>query len=147
MLPVLFTRNSGTAGWPVGFDRLAGWSRDLDRWLEDVLPGTMPAFPVDVRQEGENLVMEAELPGLSQNDIDITVENGILTISGEVKEVTEEKKTNYHLKERRWGRFSRSFRLPETADGEKVSAELKDGVLTLRVPTREEAKPRRIPVK
>ena len=147
MLPVLFTRNDGPVSWPLGFDRLAGWSRDLERWFEDVLPGTMPAFPVDVRREGEELVMEAELPGLSHDDIEINVENGILTISGEVKEATEENKGSYHLKERRWGKFSRSFRLPETADGEKVTAELKDGVLTLRVPTREEAKPRKIPVK
>ena len=146
MLPVMFTRGCEAGDWPWGVDNLARWSRGLDGVFEDVLPARTPTFAVDVRQEGEELVMEAELPGLSQKDIDITYENGVLTIAGEVKNATEEKQGGYHVRERRWGKFSRSFRLPETADGEKVSAALKDGVLTLRIPTREEAKPRRIPV-
>lgn len=146
MLPVLFARRGETAGWPWGTDGLARWSRDFDDFFGNACATPVPSFAVDVRQDGEDLVMEAEIPGLSQKDIEITVENGILTIAGETNSNTDEKKGAYHLRERRWGKFSRSFRLPESADGDKVSAALKDGVLTLRIPTREEAKPRRITV-
>ena len=146
MLPVFLTGcEVGTRPW--GPESLARWSRDFGGLFEGALPARTPTFTVDVRQEGEDLVMEADVPGLSQDDIEITYENGILTIAGEAKSGADEKKGGYHLRERRWGKFSRSFRLPETADGERVSAALKDGVLTLRIPTREEAKPRRIPVK
>jgi HSP20 family protein len=147
MLPVRIF-NRPTDGWGPG--PLSTWSR----WpleFEDLFGRALSwtghsGFRVNVRREGEDLVIEAELPGLSRDDVEITVENQILTIAGEYKEVKEEEKTEYEIRERRYGRISRSFNLPDTADGEHVTAELKDGVLTLRVPTREEAKPRRIEV-
>ena len=147
MLPVrIFNRH--TDGWGPG--PLSTWSRwplefgDLfDRALGSAGQG---GFRVNVRRDGEDLILDAELPGLSQEDVEITVENQTLTIAGEYKQAKEEEKTEYEIRERRYGRISRSFSLPETADGEHVTAHLKDGVLTLRVPTREEAKPRRIEV-
>jgi HSP20 family protein len=105
-----------------------------------------PRLPLDVRQDGDTWVLEAEVPGLRQDDLDIQVENGVLTISGERKTASDAPDTRYYLRERRGGKFSRSVVLPETADGERVTAELANGILTLRIPTREDAKPRRIPV-
>jgi HSP20 family protein len=103
--------------------------------------------PVDVFQTGDHeLVLKAELPDLSRDDIDITVENFVLTIKGEKKLSNEVKEEQYHHIERRYGAFSRSFSLPQTVDANQVAAEYKNGVLTVRLPLREEAKPRTIKV-
>ena len=103
--------------------------------------------PVDIYQNGDQeLVLKAELPDMSREDIDITVENYVLTIKGEKKFSSEAKEEQYHHSERRYGAFSRSFSLPRTVDSSKVSAEYKNGVLTIKLPLREEAKPRQIKV-
>jgi HSP20 family protein len=103
--------------------------------------------PVDIYQTGEHeLVLKAELPDLSREDIDITVENFVLTLKGEKKLAAEVKEEQFHHIERSYGSFSRSFSLPRTVDASKVSAEYKNGVLTVRLPLREEAKPRQIKV-
>jgi HSP20 family protein len=103
--------------------------------------------PVDIFQTGDHeLVLKAELPDMSREDIDITVENFVLTIKGEKKATTDVKDDQYHHIERRYGAFSRSFSLPQTVDSNRVSAEYKNGVLTVRLPLREEAKPRSIKV-
>ena len=103
--------------------------------------------PVDIYQTSEHeLVLKAELPDLSRDEIDITVENFVLTIKGEKKFADQVKEEQFHHVERRYGAFSRSFSLPQTVDPNKVSAEYKQGVLTVRLPLREEAKPRSIKV-
>ena len=103
--------------------------------------------PVDIYQTGDQeLVLSAELPDMSRENIDITVENFVLTIKGEKKFAGEVKDEQFHHVERRYGTFSRSFTLPQTVDAGKVSAEYKNGVLTVRLPLREEAKPRQIKV-
>ena len=103
--------------------------------------------PVDIFQTGDHeLVLKAELPDMSREDINITVENFVLTLNGEKKTPTEVKDDQYHHIERRYGSFSRSFSLPQTVDSNRVSAEYKNGVLTVRLPLREEAKPRSIKV-
>jgi HSP20 family protein len=103
--------------------------------------------PVDIYQNGEHeLVLKAELPDMTREDIDITVDNGTLTIRGEKKFAGEVKDESFHRIERRYGSFSRSFALPQTVDTAKVGAEYKNGVLTVRLPLREEAKPRQIKV-
>jgi HSP20 family protein len=103
--------------------------------------------PVDVFQTGEHeLVLKAELPDMSREDIDVSVENFVLTIKGEKKLATDVKEEHYHHIERRHGAFSRSFSLPRTVDSSKVAADYKNGVLTVRLPLREEAKPRQIKV-
>jgi HSP20 family protein len=103
--------------------------------------------PVDVFQTGEHeLVLKAELPDMTREDIDVTVENFVLTIKGEKKLATDVKEEQFHHIERRYGAFSRSFSLPRTVDSGKVAAEYKNGVLTVRLPLREEAKPRQIKV-
>ena len=103
--------------------------------------------PVDIYQTGEHeLVLKAELPELSREEIEITVENFVLTLKGEKKRTPEVKDDQFHHIERSYGSFSRSFSLPRTVDSSKVSAEYRNGVLTVRLPLREEAKPRQIKV-
>jgi HSP20 family protein len=103
--------------------------------------------PVDIYSNGDHeLVLKAELPDLTREAIDITVDNGTLTIKGEKKLSGEVKEEQFHRIERRYGTFSRSFSLPQTVDPGKVSAEYTNGVLTVRLPLREEAKPRQIKV-
>ena len=103
--------------------------------------------PVDIFQTNEHeLVLKAELPDMSRDDIDINIENFVLTVKGEKKSSSEVKDEQYHHVERRYGSFSRSFSLPTTVDPNRVSAEYKHGVLTVKLPLREEAKPRSIKV-
>ncbi len=103
--------------------------------------------PVDIYQNGEQeLVLKAELPDMNRDDIEITVDNGTLTIRGEKKFDREVKEEQFHRIERRYGTFTRSFNLPPTVDPGKVAAEYKNGVLTVKLPLREEAKPRQIKV-
>ena len=103
--------------------------------------------PVDIFKDGkQQLVLKVELPSMTRDDIDITVEHNTLTLRGEKKldrEVTEEQ---YQRVERSYGSFSRSFTLPSTVEAGKISADYKDGVLTIRLPLREEAKPKQIKV-
>ena len=103
--------------------------------------------PVDIFQTGDHeLVLKAELPDMSREDIDITVENFVLTLKGEKKFAPDVNDDQFHHLERRYGTFSRSFSLPQTVDTGKVAAEYRNGVLTVRLPLREEAKPRQIKV-
>jgi HSP20 family protein len=103
--------------------------------------------PVDIYHNGEHeIVLKAELPDMSREDIDITVDNGTLTLKGEKKLSNEVKDEQYHRIERHYGSFSRSFSLPQTVDTTKVGADYRNGVLTVRLPLREEAKPRQIKV-
>jgi HSP20 family protein len=116
------------------------------RWDPIVAGGTWVP-PVDIFQSSNReVVLKAELPDMTREDIDITVDNGTLTIKGEKKLASDVKEEQFHRIERRYGAFSRSFSLPRTVDPTKVSAEYKNGVLTVRLPLREEAKPRSIKV-
>ena len=103
--------------------------------------------PVDIFQTGDHeLVLKAELPDMTREDIDVTVENFVLTLKGEKKVDGEVKDEQYHHAERRYGTFARSFSLPHTVDTAKVAAEYKNGVLTVRIPLREEARPRQVKI-
>ena len=120
----------------------------LVRWTDPFLFNTSAWVPpVDIYQDGDReIVLSAELPDMAREDIDITVENGTLTIKGEKKLPETVKEDQYRRTERRYGAFSRSFTLPTTVDAVKVQAEYRNGVLTVRLPLREEAKPRQIRV-
>ncbi len=105
----------------------------------------MPA--VDIYQTSDHeVVLKAELPDTERENIDINIENFVLTIKGEKKFASDVKEEQFHHAERRFGTFSRSFSLPQTVDTSKVAAEYKNGVLTVRIPLREEARPRTIKV-
>ncbi len=103
--------------------------------------------PVDIYGDGNHeLVMKAELPDMKREDIELTVENNTLTLRGEKKQEQDVKTDQFHRVERVFGSFSRSFSLPPTVDPERVAAEYRDGVLTIRLPMREEARPRQIKI-
>jgi len=103
--------------------------------------------PVDIYEtEGHDLVVKAELPDMTREDIEVTVENNTLTLRGTKKVPTDVKDEQFRRVERSYGTFSRSFVLPNTVDSSKVSAEYRNGVLTVKLPFREEAKPRTINV-
>ena len=105
-------------------------------------------YAVDVREDGDHIYVEAELPGYKKEDVDITLENQTLTISAEHKSEKQEggKKGELLLHERRYSRFLRSFTLPPTVDESTCEAKLNDGVLTITLNKREETKPRKIQV-
>ena len=127
------------------FDRLV--SRAWDSAEETVGGGS---FPVDIREQQDKLIVEAELPGYKKDEIDISVEQGTLTIEAErVVQPTTNGETagKTHVNERRYTRLSRRFSLPSAYDTTNVDAELSDGVLTLTLPKREESKPKKIQVK
>jgi HSP20 family protein len=105
----------------------------------------VPAVDIFETDEHE-VVLKAELPEVNRDDISVTFENGVLTLKGQRNFEQETKKENYHRVERRHGSFSRSFTLPNTVDASRISAAYKDGVLTIRLPQREEAKPKQINV-
>jgi HSP20 family molecular chaperone IbpA len=97
--------------------------------------------------DDKEYLIKTELPEMRKEDVKVTAENGVLTISGERKFEKEEKKKKYHRVERGFGTFMRSFALPDDADFSKVNAEFKNGVLTVHVPKSEHAKPKQIDVK
>jgi HSP20 family protein len=113
---------------------------------EDWALGGSWAPAVDILEHEGNIVLKAELPGVEPKDVDIRVENNVLSLRGERKFDTEVKKESYHRVERAYGAFSRSFTLPTTVDTEHIQAEFKDGVLRVTLPKREEAKPKQISI-
>ena len=126
--------------WPDReFDRM------LSQWFGDQ-DGLTATYPVDIREDENNVYVDAELPGFSKDDVDISVEQGVLHITAERKE-EEKPEGEHHLRERRYRRFQRSFTLPSTVDEAKADAKLDNGVLHLSLPKSEEVKPRRISIK
>lgn len=107
--------------------------------------GWMPAVDIFENDERE-VVIKAELPDMKREDINLTFENGVLTLKGERRFEDEKRRDSYHRIERQYGSFSRSFTLPNTVDASRIHATYRDGVLTVRLPQREEAKPKQISV-
>jgi HSP20 family protein len=123
------------------------WGSVYDRGHEDVTSRGAWLPPVDIYEtDGKEIVLKAEVPGLKRDDIDLTVENNTLTIKGQRRRDDSVKEDRYHRVERVYGPFSRSFTLPNTVDPGRVRAEYRDGVLTVSLPLREEARPRQIHV-
>ena len=102
---------------------------------------------VDITEDDKEYLIKAELPEVKKDEVKVTVENGVLTISGERRFEKEEKDKKYHRIERAYGSFTRSFSVPDDADDAKVGAEIKDGVLTVRLAKSEKARPKSIEVK
>ena len=113
-----------------------GWTQSSDLW----------APPVDVEETPDEIVLTAELPGMSREAIDIELEDGVLTIQGEKKEETKDENTQGLLYERRWGSFTRRFTLPRAVDAANITANYENGLLRIRVPKAEEAKGRKIEI-
>ena len=104
------------------------------------------APPVDIYETEDAIVLKAELPGIDPKDVEVRVEDNTLYLKGERNYEKEVKEQNYHRVERSYGSFARSFSLPNSINAEKVKAEYKDGLLTLTMPKREEAKPKTIKI-
>lgn len=126
------------------FDRF--FSRDV--WDDEESVNQSGWYPVvDISENTDEYVLNAEMPGLTKEDIHISFTNGILKLEGERKQEEEKKDTDYHRVERVYGKFCRTFRLPNTVKSDKISADFKDGILSVRLPKVEEVKPKQIEVK
>jgi HSP20 family protein len=122
------------------------FGRSLDGESESLGAGNfVPA--VDVYEDAQKVSLKLEVPGIRPDDLDIRVEGRTLTVRGERKFETEEKEENFHRIERRYGSFTRSFTLPATVDTESIEAQSADGVLTISLAKKPEAKPKQITVK
>jgi HSP20 family protein len=118
----------------------------LDRsW--DSPPSTTAWNPsVDIFENDNEVIFKAELPGMNAKDIEVRLENNVLILKGERRFEKETKEENYHRIEREYGNFSRSFALPTAVNGDKVTAEYKDGILKVMLPKKEEIKPKPIKI-
>lgn len=124
---------------------------DPERLFDDIFGrptfALTPAGPeADFYETEDEFVLEVDLPGFESGDVDVTVEQGVLSIGGQRTVAREEEKGTYHLRERSWGRFSRSFSVPTTIDANKVQANFERGVLTVTMPKAVEAKARKIEI-
>ena len=136
------------------FDRLTSLRDEIDRLFDLSVPGFSRDSglfsgwnpSVDVFQDKDNVLVKAELPGMKKEDIDISLHNGMLTISGERKHEAEKQEGESYRSERFFGKFHRSISLPIAVDVSKVSASYKDGILSVMLPKAEEAKPKQIEV-
>lgn len=124
------------------FDRLF---REFDRPFDFDSKNWSPA--VDIAEKADKLILTAELPGMQKGDIKIGLQDNVLTIEGEKRAESENGDGNYYRCERVYGKFSRSFTLPGKIDSNAISAEFKDGVLTVTLPKTEDAKPKQIEIK
>ena len=137
------------------FSNLLTAQRDFDRLFKEafnpfVSEGDLStrtwAPPVDIYENENDIVLKAELPGIEPKDVEVKVEDNTLYLKGERKFEKEVKNESYHRVERSYGSFARSFSLPNSISTDKVKAEFKDGLLTLTLPKREEAKPRTVKI-
>ena len=101
---------------------------------------------LDLSENAEGYLVEAALPGLKPEDVEVTVENNVLTIKGETRKAVDDKQRNFHRVERRFGAFQRTISLPSTVKADQIQASLTNGVLRLEIPKAEEVKPRKISV-
>jgi HSP20 family protein len=113
---------------------------------EEPLTATSFAPPVDVYEDEHNVTLKIEVPGIDEKDIEVRIENNVLTVHGERKFEKEEKEENFRRVERQYGSFTRTFTLPTTVDAEKVSAHYDKGILKVALPKKAEAKPKQIKV-
>ncbi|GAB6067423.1 Hsp20/alpha crystallin family protein [Methylothermus subterraneus] len=130
--------------------------RDMERSLESMRRLFRPeeetaaavwAPAVDIKEEANRYVVQADLPGVKPEDIEVTLQNGVLTIKGERQTEAKEEKENYRRVERFYGSFFRRFTLPESVDEEKIEANYDKGVLTVSIPKKPEVQPKKISVK
>jgi HSP20 family protein len=133
------------------FREMVAWRNAMDRMFENAL--TTPAMTwqpmswdlaLDVSETGDEFLVKASLPGIDPQDVDVTFENNVLTIQGEIKEEKNVEEQRYHLRERRYGSFRRSVTLPASVKAEAIEASYEQGVLTLHLPKAEEVRPKRI---
>lgn len=121
-----------------------------ESWLDAPMRWNRPegiALALDMTEDTDAYTVKASIPGVQPDDVDITLTDNVLTIKGETRHEEETEEQNYHLRERHFGAFTRSIRLPMPVDADNVDASYENGVLTLRLPKLETVKPKRIAVK
>lgn len=134
------------------FREMVTMRRAVDRLLENSVtdqnewPQAEWNLALDVLENEDQFVIKASLPGVKPEDLDVTYNKGLLTIKGEIKDESQSEQGQFHLRERRFGSFTRSISLPASVKSEDIHADFKDGVLTLRLPKEEEIKPKRIQI-
>ncbi len=135
------------------FQEMLNLRRTVDRLFDNASPDrdwaqpSMWGLAVDMVENQDDFVVKASIPGIHPDDLDISYSDDTLTIKGEIKEDKEVKEDQYHLRERRYGSFTRSITLPTKIKGDKIEATYQNGVVTLRLPKAEEVKPKRIAIK
>ena len=129
------------------------WFNEFDRYIQRELErpewstNTDLGLAVDVSENDDGFIVTASVPGIKPDDVEITIEDDVLSIKGEINENSEIEEESYHIRERRFGSFGRSLHFPVNVNAEAVEASYENGVLTLNVPKAEEVKPKRIEVK
>jgi HSP20 family protein len=132
---------------PARYNNAFNLARDLFGWdpFGDVRPSANTFAPsFEVKETGDQFVVRADLPGVDEKDLDVSLHNGVLSITGSRNGEQRQEGEAYYLYERQFGSFTRSFSLPDSADGERIGAKLESGVLTVTIGKRAEAKPRKI---
>ena len=125
---------------------------NVDRWFDALFqdlarPGSTNAPPVDIRQAAKGYVVEVELPGLGKKDFSVDVDQNLLTVASNAEQTAEPDGRGYVVRERRSGSFKRSFMLPQDIDADRISADFRDGLLTVHLPQAAKPKPKQIAVK
>lgn len=135
------------------FREMFALQRSMNRLLDQALENETPwsespswGLALDVKENKDEFTVKASVPGVNPDDIEITFTDNVLTIKGETRLEEEKKEEHVHLRERRWGTFSRSLSLPSKVQGENITANYDNGVLTLRLPKAEEVKPKKITI-
>ena len=134
------------------FQEMLNLRRTVDRLFDNVSPDhewqpTQWGLAVDVVENKDDFIVKASVPGIKPDDLDISYADDTLTIKGEIKSDNEYKENQYHLRERRYGTFTRSISLPTKIKGDAIEASYQNGVVTLHLPKTEEVKPKRIAIK
>jgi HSP20 family protein len=135
------------------FQEMLNLRRTVDRLFDNANPDnswpqtTTWGLAVDVVENKDDYIVKASVPGINPDDLDVSYADDTLTIKGEIKSDNELKENQYHLRERRYGSFSRSISLPAKIKGDAIEASYQNGVLSLRLPKSEEEKPKRIAIK
>ena len=120
--------------------------QDFNRGNDELLTSGTFVPPVDIYEDEQGITLKMEVPGVAQENLNINLENNTLTVSGERKFEKNEKEENFHRIERRYGSFTRSFTLPNTVDAEKVNAGYENGILSIQLAKKAEAKPKQIKI-
>lgn len=137
------------------FAEFGSLRRAMDRLFEDYAPtrsvrgqdGAELTFPVDLSETENEVVVKAVLPGIRPEDVELTVNEGVLTVRGEARGETTEEKENFYRREIRYGSFARSLPLPTRVNQDQAEAEFKDGILTVHLPKAEDVRPKSIKIK
>lgn len=149
MIPVLRRNSNVQRMWSDPTDIFQReFDRMLNRFVSSEPTETLGQYPVDITEDENHIYVDAEMPGFAKDEVDVTLEAGVLTIIGERKseQESDKERPQRHLSERRFTRVQRSFTMPTSVDESKVEATLSDGVLHLKLHKREEVKPRKIAI-